>query len=243
MPESIIHPLIGIPSQSDIAQDERELRFCGYASYVKAIEGAGGAPVHIPLMMGKTTLRAVYRRLDGLLLAGGKDVDPGFYGEAVHEKCGQVDRQRDETELMLTRWALADGLPILAICRGIQVLNVAMGGTLYQDIEAQMEGALKHTYYPGYPFNLISHEVIVRPDSRLAAALENTKLGVNSLHHQAIKKVASGLRVVARAEDGLVEGVEGEGEAFVLGVQWHPEELVDDDRRMRDLFRAFVEAK
>lgn len=234
-------PFIGIPCQSDGSNRVAKVpRFSANQSYVRCVEAAGGLPFLIPLVEREDTLRAIYDRLDGLLLTGGADVDPACYGEAPHPKLGEVDGPRDRVELALTRWALADGLPILAICRGIQVLNVAAGGTLYQDIASQVDGAIEHTYYPDNPRDLIAHPVTIEPDSRLAAILGSTTLGVNSLHHQAVRDVAPGFAVTARAPDGLVEAIEGVDHPFALGVQWHPEELVEKDPRMRWLFEAFV---
>ena len=209
-------------------------------SYIRALESAGGIPLLIPLIESDDGLRAIYDRLDGLFLAGGGDVDPVRYHEKAHPKLGEVDAARDRVELLLTRWALEDQMPILAVCRGIQVLNVAAGGTLYQDIAAQVEDAIKHRYYPGYPRDLIAHPVIIEPDCRLAAIMGSTQVGTNSLHHQAVKDVASGFIACARTADGLVEGIESANDNFALGVQWHPEALTEADPRMRRLFEAFV---
>jgi len=213
--------------------------------------------------------------LDGLLLAGGEDVDPACYGEPRHEKCGPVSPDRDKAELTLTRWAMDDGKPLLAICRGIQVLNVALGGSLYQDIQAQARGADKHDWHPGYPRNRLSHKAIVTPQTRLAHILGSLNsphplgslnsphtqdplnsphpldslnsprslcIPVNSLHHQAIKDVAPGLTVAARAPDKIIEAVEAEAHSFAIGVQWHPEELADNDVQAQRIFDALVEA-
>jgi putative glutamine amidotransferase len=199
-------------------------------------------PVLIPAVADESGLRRVYDRLDGLLLAGGGDVDPALYGESPHPATKYVAPERDEVELVLTRWALDDRLPILAICRGVQVLNVAAGGTLYQDVSDQLPSALKHDYHPGYPRTLTPHSVAPVPGSRLADLLLDPLIPVNSLHHQGIRDLARGLVASAHATDGLIEGVEHGAHPFALGVQWHPEELVEEDRRMRRLFEAFVEA-
>jgi putative glutamine amidotransferase len=177
-----------------------------------------------------------------LLLPGGEDVDPAFYGEARHEKCGRVSLDRDETELALARWAMEEGKPLFAICRGIQVLNVAQGGSLYQDIQTQVPGTDKHDWYPDHPRDRQSHTLEIVPRTRLAQLSGTTSLPVNSLHHQAIKEAAPGLVVVAHAEDGIVEAVEAPDHPFALGVQWHPEELASRDARAQRLFDAFVEA-
>lgn len=225
----------------------RTPRFGQSQAYVHAVARAGAAPLLIPNLTDKTLLHTLYELLDGLLLSGGEDVDPAYYGEPRHEKCGPVSPDRDEVELTLVRWAMDDGKPLLAICRGIQVLNVALGGSLYQDIRAQVRRADKHDWHPGYPRNRLSHTIIVAPQTRLAHILGPLNspcplYWVNSLHHQAIKDVAPGLTVAARAPDDVIEAVEAEGHPFAIGVQWHPEELGDNDLRAQRIFDALVEA-
>jgi len=232
------HPLIGIPCFS--ASEEEPAFFGQNQSYIRAVEREGGIPLLIPFL-SDDSLEEVASRLDGLLLAGGGDVSPARYGEANLYSRG-LNEERDRVELFLARWALSHGLPLLAICRGIQVLNVAAGGSLYQDIASQVPGALKHDYYPHYPRHHLAHAVVVEPGTRLAKLVGDGRLRVNSLHHQAVKEVAPGLVVSARAEDGLVEGLEHPQHPFALGVQWHPEELVDKAPVMRRLFEGFVEA-
>jgi putative glutamine amidotransferase len=241
MEEATVYTLIGIPTYHDQSSRGSPV-FAQNRTYVEAVATAGGAPVLIPLNLDEGALRAIYERLDGLLLAGGEDVHPKHYGEAIHEKCGQIDEARDTVELTLTRWALAEDLPILAICRGIQVLNVAAGGTLYQDIASQVPGVLKHDCWPDYPRNYLAHQVMVNDDSLMAAILGQGRVGVNSTHHQAVKDLAPRFRVVARAPDGVIEAIEGHDHVFALGVQWHPEELLEDAPPMRRLFEEFVSA-
>jgi putative glutamine amidotransferase len=241
MERAAVYPLIGIPGRRD--QSSRgSLVFAQNRTYVDAVAIAGGAPVLIPLNLDEGALRAIYERLDGLLLTGGVDVHPKHYGEAIHEKCGEIDEARDTVELTLTRWGLVEGLPILAICRGIQVLNVAAGGTLYQDIASQVSGSLKHDCWPDYARNYLAHQVTVDGGSQLAAILGQSQVGVNSMHHQAVKDLAPRFRVVARAPDGLIEAIEVNDHPFALGVQWHPEELLEDAPPMRRLFEEFVSA-
>jgi putative glutamine amidotransferase len=211
-------------------------------SYVDAVIRAGAAPLLIPNVTDKALLRTLYDRLDGLLLSGGGDIDPSYYGESRHEKCGLPSPERDETELTLIRWAIDEGMPLLAICRGIQVLNVALGGTLYQDLQAQAPEAERHSWSPGYPRDYIAHAVSIGPQTRLARIVGADPLPVNSFHHQAIKDVAPGLTVTARAPDQIIEAVEANGQAFVVGVQWHPEGLARDDVRAQRLFDALVKA-
>jgi putative glutamine amidotransferase len=236
-------PVIGITcTEIQAERAERPPKIGQNQTYVRALNRAGAAPVLIPHITKEPRLRALYLLLDGLLLPGGEDVDPAHYGERVHEKCRAIDPQRDEMELMLARWAMDDGKPLLAICRGIQVLNVALGGSLYQDIQAQVPSAERHDWYPGYPRHQRPHTVAILPGTRLANILEATTLPVNSLHHQALKDVAPGLIVTARAPDGIIEGVEADGHPFAVAVQWHPEELADIDPGAQHLFDALVEA-
>lgn len=215
-------------------------RYAGLASYTRAVDRAGGAPIFIPLNLDDETLRAVFARLDGLLLQGGLDVHPKEYGEEVAPYCGEIDAAEDATELRLLKWAFEKPLPTLAICRGIQVLNVAAGGSLYQDLDAQVPNILHHPHIKGNPPDFLAHPIRVEPDSRLGRALGAPEIAVNSRHHQAVKQIAPGFRVTARAPDGVVEAIEPDDpRRFILGVQFHPENLIDD-ARILNLFQAFV---
>jgi len=242
MDKPAVYPLVGIPSRSDQTSRSSTPIFTQNQTYVEAVAIASGAPVLIPLNLTEEALRAIYERLDGLLLAGGGDLDPKHYGEAIHEKCGQPDEARDTVELTLARWSLAEGLPVFGICRGIQVMNVAAGGALYQDIASQSPASLKHDCWPGYPRDYLAHQVTISGDSQLAAILSQGQVAVNSMHHQAVKDLAPRFRVVARSADGLIEAIEAHDHPFALGVQWHPEELVEDAPPMRRLFEDFVSA-
>jgi putative glutamine amidotransferase len=234
-------PVIGITC-TDVRREQAPPRVGQNRSYVDALVQASAAPLLLPHPLDESRLRRLYERLHGLLLPGGLDVDPAGYGEPKHDWCGSTSPSQDQVELALARWAVDDGKPLLAICRGIQVLNVALGGTLYQDIKTQVPGADKHDWYPDYPRDKLAHRVAVTPQTRLAHTLTAASVQVNSMHHQAIKDLAPGLSVTARAPDGIVEGVEAEAHPFALGVQWHPEELVRGDSGARRLFDALVEA-
>ncbi|HEU5103403.1 MAG TPA: gamma-glutamyl-gamma-aminobutyrate hydrolase family protein [Roseiflexaceae bacterium] len=212
--------------------------------YLLAIEGGGGIPLLIHLTRDEAVLQAHYRRCDGLLFAGGDDVDPAHFGQARHPKLGAIEELRDEVELALARQAIEDGKPVLGICRGIQLLNVAMGGTLYQDIPSELPDALDHYASSKLPGRAhMAHPITLAPESWLAARLETTELPGNTFHHQALRDIAPGLRVTGRAPDGVVEVVEGAGRSFVVGVQCHPEDLWEQaDTRWARLFAGFVEA-
>ncbi len=214
--------------------------------YVRTLTEAGAVPWLIPSLLGdEATLRAIYERLDGLLLTGGVDLDPALYGEARHPACDKSDPARDWTELLFVRWARADKMPLLGVCRGIQAMNVAGGGDLYQDVADLYPGAIKHDYFPTateYGRDQLSHPVRVVAGSQLARLLGEEELSVNSMHHQGVRRLATDLRATAFAPDGLVEGVEGTDGGFCVGVQWHPEELAKDPGPHRQLFSALVAA-
>jgi putative glutamine amidotransferase len=234
-----VPPLIGITVHPRTAPDRDELDDL-LEGIVAGVERAGGLPLLIPLGLSDETLRGLYRQLDGLLLSGGGDIEPGRYGLAATALVGGVDAERDRTEFVLIDFLIDDDKPFFGICRGAQVLNVALGGTLYRDM-SEHDGAMKHAYYPDLPRDLRPHEIKIEEDSVLAKILGEPIVTVNSLHHQAINEVAARLRVTALAPDGVVEAIEMPHRPFALGVQWHPESLPDAPE-MRALFEAFVEA-
>jgi putative glutamine amidotransferase len=212
--------------------------------YTQGVQAGGGAPLLIPLGLDETALRTIFDRLDGVLLTGGGDIDPAFYNEAPTEYVKSVDRERDEVEMALVRWAVEDGKPLLAICRGIQVMNVALGGSLFQDVKAEMSGAIRHDYFQslGFARDHRAHEVRLENGSQTATVMGQDLVTVNSLHHQGIKVLALDLSQVAYAPDGLVEAVEVAGHPYAIGVQWHPEALFADDLAMVRLFEGLVDA-
>jgi putative glutamine amidotransferase len=213
-------------------------------TYVDAIVAAGGAPLLIPPLEDLEALRAIYERIDGLLLSGGGDIQPHYYGEQPHPKLGTVDPSRDMAEIPLARWAAEDGKPVLGICRGAQVINVALGGTLYQDITEQLESDLQHDLsYARQDWTFMAHDLRLDPESHLADMFGTTSFATNSLHHQSLKTIAPGLHPVAWAPDGVVEAIEGDNGHFMIGVQCHPEALqATADPRWRALFERFVES-
>ena len=211
--------------------------------YTKSTLMGGGAPVQIPLGLSQKALRTVFDRIDALILSGGGDLDPALYGEQLDGSHG-IDQERDEMELLLARWAVKEHKPLLAICRGIQVLNVALGGSLYQDIASDVPQALRHDYFSslGFSRDHLAHDVNLAPDCRLASLLGSHQLSVNSFHHQAIKALAADLTAVGHAPDGLIEAVEVTEHPFAVGVQWHPEGLAHKDPVMLRLFESLVAA-
>ena len=235
-------PLIGIPATTS-PEPWYSPSFTLPASYLRAVEAAGAVPLLIQPTASEATLRALYEQCDGLLLAGGEDVHPANYNTAPHPRLELTTPARDTAELLITRWAVADQLPIFGICRGIQLLNVAMGGTLYQDLPSEWSSNINHAAGDAQrDFRLLSHTLAFEPDAWLAEVLGTSEVAVNSLHHQAIRELAPGLRVTGRAADGLVEAVEGTGPGFIAAVQSHPELLWEDtDQRWARVFGAFVD--
>jgi len=179
----------------------------------------------------------------GLMLTGGVDVDPARYGEERHEAVRDIEPARDEFELALAKEALAADIPILAICRGMQVINVACGGTLVQDIPSQWETQVKHNgHYEKAARHEVLHHVQVQRGSQVEKIVASEEVGVNSFHHQAVKRVAAGFIVTSRAPDGIIESIEMPGKRYMVGVQWHPEEMSGVRADMLNLFVSFVAA-
>jgi putative glutamine amidotransferase len=212
------------------------------ATYTRAIHRAGGTQVMLPPVMQEADWPGLLQRLDGLLLSGGEDIAPEAYGQEREAWTGRVDEERDHAELGLVQRWLDLGKPLLAICRGHQVLNVALGGTLLQDVMTQHPNALDHAYFPGRPMENPVHEVEIQPESRLARILDDTRLAVNSAHHQAVAEPGCTLVVVARAPDDIIEATELPNHRYCISVQWHPEAMLKLSTSMLPLFRTFVEA-
>lgn len=209
--------------------------------YVDGVVQAGGIPVVLPAVA--EVAEEMAQSIDGLLLCGGTDLDPSYYGEEPIPELGETLPERDAFEMAILKHALKRGTPVFGICRGLQVLNVALGGTLYQDLPSQVGGgSIAHRQQmPKWQW---THEVEVDGDSQMAKIMESTELRVNSYHHQGIKDLADGLLVVARASDGVVEGIESPNlsEHWLLGVQWHAEAMRDVGSEHRRLFEAHVAA-
>ena len=210
-------------------------------SYVDATVKAGGVPIIIPPELPEEGWKVLYERLDGIIFSGGSDVDPELFNGEAHPAVSGVDVERDTLEISLIRHTVDDEKPFLAICRGFQVLNIALGGTLYTHISDQFKNSLQHASPREQPRNTPAHEIKVEEGSRLAEILGTPILKVNSWHHQGVKDIPSQLKITAHSSDGLVEAMELPDHPFAIAVQWHPEWMPEDDA-MKALFKAFVEA-
>lgn len=233
--------MIGLPTLAIPGDRKPPPRFGINQSYVRALTAAGCAPVLIPIIDDEDRLRAIYDRLDGIVFPGGADVAPQEYGEAPIDTLNVIEPARDHTELTLARWAFDDDLPVLGICRGQQLLNVALGGSLYQDLRYQGATTVDHSDADGRARNALLHRVRLDPGSRLAQLIDETNVEVNSLHHQAVKAVAGPLRVTGTSDDGVIESLESDSRRFLIAVQWHPEEI-DEVPWVRRLFQGFARA-
>ncbi len=235
--------------------NENKIQFT-FENDIKAIENAGGIPVILPALSSLEDLDALLNRLDGILITGGYDIHPMHYGEEDQHSKGllgnietlededaglfaKFSEQKDTQEMMLVKLAHERQIPVMGICRGSQVINVAMGGSLYQDILLQKASVNKHTLIEKW--NTAAHAINIEKDTMLHRLLGRDSLSVNSIHHQSIKAVGKGLRVAATAEDGIIECIESTGEGFILGVQWHPEMLSSDSEQQK-LFKHFLAA-
>jgi len=211
-----------------------------FNEYSSAVHHCGGAPILIPTVQNHDSLQSICERLDGLILTGGPDVDPHFYGEEPLPRLGEVDEAIDLTELSVVKIALQQDLPVLGICRGIQVLNVSEGGTLYQDIPSQVKESINHLQKKDKRVN--AHHVRIDGNTLLHSIFKRKKIRVNSRHHQAIKDLAPSLIATAWAQDGLIEAVENSSKSFAIGVQWHPEGTWEKDPFSKKLFHSFIRA-
>jgi putative glutamine amidotransferase len=243
-----MRPLIGIPCHAgerparpgENTGVERSIYY-NNRSYIQAVERAGGVPILIPILSDLSGLQVLLPRLDGLLLSGGLDVDPRHYHEDPHPMLGETNPQLDDLELALARWALQNDVPTLGICRGMQVLNVALGGSLYQDLADQFPNSLKHPNWD-LPRGQFVHRVYVEPNSLLAEILGTREVRVNSLHHQAAKRPGNGIQITGHADDGVAELLEVSGHRFMMGAQCHPEEIYNEEPAWQRLFLAFIDS-
>ncbi len=233
-------PVIGITASHDTEHDKLFIN----SVYLRAIRNAGGIPMIFPMEVTEDDLRDLVTLTDGVLFTGGDDIHPFLYGEETDAKCGNVSQPRDSMEMALVPLVMEFGKPIFGICRGIQILNTAMGGTLYQDIPSQFKSELSIAHRQPFAYKVPSHTVDITPGTLLSRILgeEHASIAVNSMHHQAIKDVAPGLEVCGYAPDKMIEAVYAPDYPFLLGVQWHPEHLTTSQLDAAKLFAAFVDA-
>ena len=229
-------PIIGIGSDVEHVEGERERAFV-YLTYVESLRKAGAIPLIIPPQPENAA--EIVEQLDGIVLAGGDDCDPSLYNEERHPKCVELmDVRRQENDLSLAKLAREKGIPTLGICLGLQMMNVASGGSLIQDIDSQVETEIQHA---SKPEDRARHDVLIEQGTQLSTLLPAVECNVNSSHHQAIGRVGGGLRVTAHAPDGVVEGLEDPRHPFYIGVQWHPEDM-NGEHSATKLFEAFLKA-
>jgi len=228
-------PIIAI--SSDFTVDKSRERCAVNTDYTNAITEAGGIPAVLPPLSAEDISDAL-ARVDGLLLTGGADINPARYGQEPHEKTKFLNPRREEADIALARTAIDMDLPVLAICLGAQIVNVACGGDLVQDIESQLASPLKHSSV-AQPKPM--HEVTIDSGTKLHSVLGVSRLETNSSHHQAMRNIGNGLLINAHAPDDIIEGVEAIDKRFVIAVQWHPERMTDRPKHLR-LFKALVEA-
>jgi len=234
-----MQPIIGITTLEGKIPDGLPAVMLAQA-YIHAIMQAGGVPVLIPSMLAEGGWDVLYQRLDGIVFSGGGDIAPEHFNGEDHPRIAGIDPLRDSVELSLLRAAIDNGKPFLGICRGIQTVNVGLGGTLYEHLAEQFPREIDHAYPTTMRTQLV-HEVKIEEGTRIAEVVGEPILKVNSLHHQGLKDIAPELRITGNAPDGLVEAVELPEHPFGLAVQWHPEWLTDQ-KPTRALFKAFVEA-
>ena len=228
-------PLIALTPYFNIERDEPYMR----PAYLKAIRAAGGTPLILPLDLEEEDLQQVVDTFDGFLFTGGPDIHPFFFDEETQENCGNVCLRRDRMEMALLKLVTKTGKPVLGICRGIQSLNVALGGTLWQDLPSQHPSDIEHHMNP--PYDAFGHNVSLVPGTPLASLFAGqTEIAVNSYHHQAVREPAAGLEVMAVAPDGVIEALYRPASHFLWAVQWHPEFLYKVDPRSQAIFDAFV---
>ena len=239
-------PMIGVSCNYDFPNNSNDIAAFNpkwhYISenYTRAIEEAGGIPLLLPVFRSQADLETVLSAVDGVLITGGNDVSPLEYHEVDRGKCGRIIPERDRQDIAIVNYTVRQTTkPMLCICRGTQILNVAMGGSLYQDLES--EGPFVKHMKNNYPMNAVTHYISVERDSLLFSVWKKDSLGVNSFHHQGIKATGDGLRAIAKSEDDVIEAIQLDGADFVLGVQWHPEKMYDSEEQ-RKLFAAFVES-
>ncbi len=237
-------PVVAITGGIEMYEEEifrGFFRVHAVANYVDSIIRAGGVPIVVPPthLADRSYLSAIAGMIDGLLLTGGNDIDPARYGEEPHPDIGQLMVSKDYMEVALLDMVVPRNIPILGICRGMQMLNVYFGGTLYQDLKQNPQFTVQHEFKTD--LSVPTHNVQTEKDS-VVRSIVGEEYRVNSAHHQAVKELAEGCRATAHTKDGLVEAIEHEESKFILGVQWHPEMMAHKDQKMQEIFNTFIKA-
>ncbi|HXR65501.1 MAG TPA: gamma-glutamyl-gamma-aminobutyrate hydrolase family protein [Ktedonobacteraceae bacterium] len=236
-----MRPVIGIPCQADFREGSKRPIYGNNRTYVHAVEDAGGLPILIPMLRDLHNLEDLLPRLDGILFSGGIDMQPSLYGEQKLVQTDDFDPLLDEFEIMVANWALQEDIPILGVCRGMQLLNVVLGGNLYQDIASQRADSLEHRRRD-LPRTALTHAVNIEAGSLMEQVLGTNQVRINSLHHQAVKEPGKGVRISGRADDGVAELLEVPSHRFLLAIQGHPDEIYGQVEPFSKLFKAFVQA-
>lgn len=229
-------PMIGIVPLWDSTKNS----YWMLPDYMRAVEKSGGVPVILPLTEDEAIIKQLASTFDGFLFSGGPDVHPSYFNEEVHPECGEICPARDTLEMMLFKEVLPLDKPILGICRGLQLINIALGGSIYQDLPSQYD--VKAAHRMEAPYNREAHKVTIVPDSIFASWIPCAQLGVNSCHHQAIKDLAPGLVSCAVSEDGLIEAIHMPEKKFLVATQWHPEMGLGTNMYSENIFHSFIEA-
>lgn len=236
-----MRPLIGIPCHAGLRAETDRPIYYNNRTYIHAVESAGGLPLLIPLVDDLSNLLELFPRLDGVLISGGIDVDPKYYHQEPHPLLSETNSHLDELEIGLVQWAKEHNVPTLGICRGMQLINVALGGDLYQDLNADLPNSLRHAN-ADLPRTRLIHKVSVTTGSRMEAILGVHELSANSLHHQAVKEAGRDVVISGYAEDGVAELLEVTTHPFMMAAQCHPEELYTEHPAWARFFQAFIEA-
>lgn len=236
-------PLIGVSLHYELKSPKlRRPTQCAYeynhTRWKEAVYKHGGLPVYLPSVGTDEEMAGILNRLDGIIIVGGSDIEPSFYGAKRSPKCERSAPERDEYEIRLAKIALEAKMPVLGICRGMQIINIMMGGTLFQDLSDIGREVLEHRNSPKKDYKRF-HAVNVERDSRLHSIFGKTRIDVNTSHHQAVAKAGDRLDVSSRADDEIVEGIEYTGDSYMIGVQWHPEAMADSESTDR-LFADFL---
>jgi len=229
-------PLIGITPAYNYDNNETS----SPKGYCEAINSSGGAAMLLSASQDNEVLMEMFQKCDGFLLTGGPDVDPRAYGEQIQNYCGSISPVRDYLEEFIIKKAIEYNKPMLGICRGMQSLNAFLGGTLYQDIHAQITDRKVQKHSQNAPSWYPAHDIAIEKDTFIQITLGKERIGVNSFHHQAVKELAPGFMATSRSDDGIIESIEYSGSPFVVGVQWHPEKMLENNRIFQEIFTGFI---